>query len=122
MQDETLRVREAQPPRPILVTASTVREATQACKCLKGTLPEESDVRLYESNEKDLTQLLKDVGSSTIIVATNLAGRGTDINISGQISGDGGLHVHLTSCPTIRVWSVRPTVEQQERVRRAAVG
>ncbi len=44
------------------------------------------------------------LSSGSIILATNLAGRGTDININEEILRKGGLHVCLTFLPkNIRV-------------------
>ena len=41
-------------------------------------------------------EIIKNLKSDSIIVATNLAGRGTDIRIPPEVSARGGLHVVLT--------------------------
>lgn len=55
-------------------------------------------------DDLDTEKNLENLPGGTIIIATNLAGRGTDISISDEVLKKGGLHVCLTFLPiNIRV-------------------
>ena len=58
-----------------------------------------SDIILYQRNDKKQTISDDIIGVPKIIISTNLAGRGTDIEISDEINRCGGLHVILTYMP-----------------------
>jgi hypothetical protein len=61
-------------------------------------------LRKVESVQKRVPTKIKQVRPSDIIVATNVAGRGTDFKISGLLEENGGLHVILSYLPpNIRV-------------------
>ena len=63
-----------------------------------------NDIILYQRNDCENTVLTKVISRPKIIISTNLAGRGTDIDISDEIAEKGGLHVILTFMPkNIRV-------------------
>jgi len=51
---------------------------------------------IYSVNEEEVPQ---SVDSGKIIVSTNLAGRGTDINTTEKVEMNGGLHVIVTFLP-----------------------
>ena len=56
---------------------------------------------LYISDvQKEKEFLNKQIEPNTVIISTNLAGRGTDIKISPILENNGGLHVILTFMPT----------------------
>jgi preprotein translocase subunit SecA len=71
----------------------------------------------YLRSDQNLGQdALKNLQTDSIIIATNLAGRGTDFKLSKQIAENGGLHVVLTfSASNLRV-------EQQAFGRAARTG
>ena len=88
------------------------REVLIICKSIK--IVEKINSELIKFYDKDKIITLKDdldteknlgnLPSGTIIIATNLAGRGTDISISDEVLKKGGLHVCLTFLPiNIRV-------------------
>ena len=52
--------------------------------------------KLYRTDKENIPQT---VDSDTIIVSTNLAGRGTDINTTENVEVNGGLHVIVTFLP-----------------------
>lgn len=71
-----------------------------------------NDIIIYKDseNEKEGEFLKSPIDKGKIILATNLAARGTDIKISPQVEKNGGLHVILTFFPT------------SERIERQALG
>ncbi len=58
-------------------------------------LTEEEEKRLTEEGKK-LPKVLKE---GEVLLATNLAGRGTDLHLSNEVKRNGGLHVCLTFLP-----------------------
>ncbi|CAF4214145.1 unnamed protein product, partial [Rotaria sordida] len=58
-----------------------------------------SGIKLYTTNNKNQEKNIETVYPSEIIIATNLAGRGTDIK-TDQIEKNGGLHVIVTFMPS----------------------
>jgi preprotein translocase subunit SecA len=55
----------------------------------------------YKKNDNDDCKVLEsEIKPWTVILATNLAGRGTDITFTKEVEENGGLHVCLTFIPT----------------------
>ena len=88
------------------------REVLIICKSIKIVEKIHSElINLYDKNkiitlkdDLDIEKNLENLPGGTIIIATNLAGRGTDISISDEVLKKGGLHVCLTFLPiNIRV-------------------
>ena len=88
------------------------REVLIICKSIKILEKIYSEfINLYDKNkiitlkdDLDIEKNLENLVTGTIIIATNLAGRGTDISISDEVLKRGGLHVCLTFLPiNIRV-------------------
>jgi superfamily II DNA/RNA helicase len=90
--------------RSIVVFCRSIKEVYQVHKHLKSATQDLRDnnkrihryTRDYEKFEFENKPGL-DVGN--VIVATNLAGRGTDIKISKNLEANGGLHICLTYFP-----------------------
>ena len=57
------------------------------------------DLYTRDDNQEKLC-LSRDVGVGDVVVATNLAGRGTDIKLEKQVIANGGLHVCITFEPS----------------------
>lgn len=91
--EEVLKIHKTQ--RPILVGVRTILEADELEKKLID-LGLKCSV-LHALNHEQEALLIKDAGSlNSITIATNMAGRGTDIIISKECDELGGLHVIVT--------------------------
>ncbi|KAM8746501.1 protein translocase subunit SecA-like [Acanthopagrus schlegelii] len=83
--------------RAVLVICETIRRA----KVLYDALGDKvQNKRLYISNNMDNTAIFaKKLDAGEVIIATNLAGRGTDLKVSDQVKEAGGLFVVQTFLP-----------------------
>ncbi|KAM9335535.1 protein translocase subunit SecA-like [Symphorus nematophorus] len=83
--------------RAVLVICETIRRA----KVLHNALGDKvSNKKLYISNNMDNTVIFaKKLEAGEVIIATNLAGRGTDLQVSDQVKTAGGLFVVQTFLP-----------------------
>ena len=102
--------------RPVLVICETIKELEIIERALNQTGEVELHVYKHSFEEPDIFTKADAVGKGCIILATNLAGRGTDIKISEETSESGGLFVCLTYLPS----NIR--VEQQAFGRTARKG
>lgn len=81
--------------RAALIICETIRQA----KTIKRSL-RDKEAKLFVSNNMDNRAIFaKELMGGDIIIATNLAGRGTDFKVSDQVKADGGLFVVLTFLP-----------------------
>ncbi|XP_052563034.1 uncharacterized protein LOC120414033, partial [Culex pipiens pallens] len=98
--------------RSVLIICETLNEVAELYKVFGGK--NATNVRTYtrEYEEFDTGEL----SPGQIIIATNLAGRGTDIKLTQKLKGAGGVHVCLTYLPS----NIR--VEQQAFGRAARCG
>ncbi|XP_038151917.1 uncharacterized protein LOC119790461 [Cyprinodon tularosa] len=81
--------------RAALVICETINKAKEIYEELKSTIP--GEIILYCRSDKDsLSKIEKELVPGDVIVATNLAGRGTDIKVSKQVNRNGGLFVVLS--------------------------
>ncbi len=87
--------------RPILVLCENIEAAKAIKRRLKSTYRDK--IYSYSKTTKKLKFLDESapcpMGSGDIIIATNLAGRGTHLNIDDQARKNGGLHIVMTHMP-----------------------
>ncbi|CAI5640753.1 unnamed protein product [Oreochromis niloticus] len=81
--------------RAALVICETINKAKEICEELKSCIP--GEIILYCRSDRDsLSKIDKELLPGDVIVATNLAGRGTDIKVSREVNNNGGLFVILS--------------------------
>ncbi|AWO97194.1 preprotein translocase SecA subunit-like protein [Scophthalmus maximus] len=85
------------PGRAVLIICETINRA----KVLHDSLGDEvHHKKLYINNNMDNTAIFaKDLEAGEVIIATNLAGRGTDLQVSEEVKTAGGLLVVQTFLP-----------------------
>ncbi|XP_031160231.1 protein translocase subunit SecA-like [Sander lucioperca] len=83
--------------RAVLVICETIKRAKVVHHALEDKV---LNKKLYISNNMDNTAIFaKKLEAGEVIIATNLAGRGTDLKVSDQVKRDGGLFVVQTFLP-----------------------
>ncbi len=90
-------------PRAALVICETINRAEMFHKTLENKLNRK--LKLYVNNNMDNSKILYNkVQAGDVIIATNLAGRGTDLKVSESVNKAGGLFVVQNFLPlNIRV-------------------
>ena len=85
--------------RGVLIICATIAQATMIGNMLKSKSKYRSGmIKLYTMNNQNQEKQIEKIFPGEIIIATNLAGRGTDID-ADEIEESGGLHVILTYMP-----------------------
>ena len=88
--------------QPVLVICETIQKVLEIKDALLSKYPYlASKMRVYsrtDNEEASATEKLVDSGE--VIIATNLAGRGTDFKLNMKAIKEGGLHVCLTFLPS----------------------
>ncbi|PWA19162.1 hypothetical protein CCH79_00019268, partial [Gambusia affinis] len=82
--------------RAVLVICETIKQAKMIHTDLGRKVPKKI---LYINNNMDNTAIYETLQKGDVIIATNLAGRGTDLKISDSVKKAGGLFVLQTFLP-----------------------
>ncbi len=86
--------------RSLVVFCETISDVRSVAKMLKKDLKlDESRLHTYTRDYANFQFESDELQVGHVIVATNLAGRGTDIKISKELHDNGGLHICLTYLP-----------------------
>ncbi|XP_039873728.1 uncharacterized protein LOC120725116 [Simochromis diagramma] len=82
--------------RAALVICETINKANEIYEELKSSIPNKKLILYCRSDRDSLSKIDKELHPGDVIVATNLAGRGTDIKVSPKVNNNGGLFVILS--------------------------
>ena len=86
--------------RVVLIICFTIEESNELYDYLIQKGYEKNKVYKYQRNDEETNKLPKGkFDKGDIIIATNLAGRGTDIKLSEEVQKNGGMHVIVTFLP-----------------------
>ncbi len=86
--------------RSLVVFCKTIIDVRSVAKILKNDLKlDDSRLHTYTREFANFQFESDELQVGHVIVATNLAGRGTDIKISKELHDNGGLHICLTYLP-----------------------
>ena len=83
--------------RSVLIICNSINEGKELYEILLDICEPKNIMQYY--TEDDKATIEKTLEIKKIIVATNLAGRGTDIKISDELESNGGLHVIVSFLP-----------------------
>ncbi|KAG5280713.1 hypothetical protein AALO_G00063170 [Alosa alosa] len=82
--------------RAALVICETINKAKEIYEELKSITTSDKIILYCRNDKNSLSKIDTELLPGHVIVATNLAGRGTDIRVSGQVNSHGGLFVILS--------------------------
>ena len=82
-----------------ITTVEIIKDEIASTEKLRGKTP---IIYAESDNEDQMNRIKEEVSEGSIVIATNLAGRGTDIKVSDTVIENGGLFVLLTFLPSNR--------------------
>ena len=87
--------------RAALVIVETIDKVNILEKALRTSGYDNNNIYTYGTGNKDEKKIVeeKELNKGDIIIATNLAGRGTDLQLSPEVVKNRGLHVILATFP-----------------------
>jgi preprotein translocase subunit SecA len=88
------QILEVSEKRMVLVLFKSIKDAIEFSSSLGRK--EIKHMEYIRSDVQDFEEVQEKIKRNKVIVATNLAGRGTDIHVPPEISSKGGMHVIVT--------------------------
>ena len=93
-------ISEAEKGRAVLVICETIANVKLFKEALVNSNYPQAKIHHYSRNDNDEYFVVnRNIDSGEILLATNLAGRGTDLGTTNSVEKAGGLHVCLTYLP-----------------------
>lgn len=90
--------RETKGGRSILIICEDINSVTEIYELLKDNFINLRLIKIIGEDKED-QKIAGEMKKNTVIISTNISGRGTDLKLSEEILKNGGLHVIITFMP-----------------------